>query len=91
MCAGGRYRPACQWPNHPLTSTVWLSCCAAGIPSTVVIAASFDDIVAITGYSIFVSIAIQSGGNTAWQIAEGPLQVGPPAVATAAAAYMCLQ
>lgn len=53
-----------------------------GIPSTVVIAASFDDIVAITGYAIFSTIAIRptvgsdSGEeNVAWSIASGPLQV----------------
>lgn len=47
-----------------------------GIPPTVVIAASFDDIVAITGYSIFSHIAITGGsGSLAWQIASGPLQV----------------
>lgn len=48
---------------------------AKGIPSTVVIAASFDDIVAITGFSIFINIAIATGENAAWQIASGPLQV----------------
>lgn len=48
---------------------------AKGIPSTVVIAASFDDIVAITGFSIFISIAVATGDNAAWQIASGPLQV----------------
>jgi len=52
-----------------------------GIPSTVVIAASFDDIVAITGYAIFSTIAIrptagsESGESVAWSIASGPLQV----------------
>ena len=54
-----------------------------GIPSTVVISASFDDIVAITGFAIFSTIAIQpdssstSGDqeNVAWSIASGPLQV----------------
>ena len=52
-----------------------------GIPSIIVIAASFDDIVAITGYAIFSTIAIQpsaSSGesvNTAWSIASGPSQV----------------
>lgn len=50
-----------------------------GIPSTVVIAASFDDAVAITGFAIFSTIAIQSVGgttaNAAWTIAEGPMQV----------------
>lgn len=48
---------------------------AKGIPSTVVIAASFDDIVAITGFSIFINVAIATGDNAAWQIASGPLQV----------------
>ncbi len=54
-----------------------------GIPATVVIAASFDDIVAITGYAIFSTIAIRpsstsdsaSDDNVAWSIASGPLQV----------------
>jgi hypothetical protein len=46
-----------------------------GIPSTVVIAASFDDIIAITGFSIFINIAIAGGKDAAWQIASGPLQV----------------
>lgn len=40
-----------------------------------VISASFDDIVAITGFSIFFNIAAGSGSNAAWQIASGPLQV----------------
>lgn len=47
-----------------------------GIPSTIVIAASFDDIIAITGFSIFINVAIATGDNAAWQIASGPLQVG---------------
>jgi len=50
-----------------------------GIPSTVVISASFDDVVAITGYAIFSTIAIQSSNgsstNAAWDIASGPCQV----------------
>jgi hypothetical protein len=49
---------------------------AKGIPSTVVIAASFDDIIAITGFSIFINIAISGSEDAAWQIASGPLQVG---------------
>ena len=40
-----------------------------------VIAASFDDVIAITGYSIFSSLAITGQSNVAWQIASGPLQV----------------
>lgn len=52
-----------------------------GIPSTVVIAASFDDVIAITGYAIFSTIAIQpdssvdSSRNPGWTIASGPVQV----------------
>lgn len=53
-----------------------------GIPSTVVIAASFDDVLAITGYAIFSTIAIQPDPNVAdtnqnasWTIASGPVQV----------------
>jgi solute carrier family 9B (sodium/hydrogen exchanger), member 1/2 len=54
-----------------------------GIPSTVVIAASFDDVIAITGYAIFSTIAIQPEGsaenadtpNPAWTITSGPVQV----------------
>ncbi|KAL6784451.1 hypothetical protein ACKKBF_B01840 [Auxenochlorella protothecoides x Auxenochlorella symbiontica] len=49
-----------------------------GIPSTIVISASFDDIVAITGFAIFSHIAITGGpesGNLGWEIAQGPVQV----------------
>ncbi|PSC74772.1 mitochondrial sodium hydrogen exchanger 9B2-like [Micractinium conductrix] len=46
-----------------------------GIPSTVVIAASFDDVIAITGYSIFSSVAITGQDDVTWNIASGPLQV----------------
>lgn len=54
---------------------------AKGIPSTVVIAASFDDIIAITGFSIFINIAIATGENAGWLIASGPLQVSCKAAA----------
>lgn len=46
------------------------------IPATVVAAASFDDAIAITGYTIFINIAVTgSGGNLGWQIAHGPLSI----------------
>jgi NhaP-type Na+/H+ or K+/H+ antiporter len=54
---------------------------AQGIPSIVVISASFDDVIAITGYAIFSTLAIQpapgatSDTNDAWAIASGPVQV----------------
>lgn len=55
------------------------SCCGplfnAGIPSTIVISASFDDIIAITGFAIFSNLAITGAGDVGWQIAQGPLQV----------------
>lgn len=49
----------------------------AGIPALVVAAASFDDLVAITFYTIFASVSIRGGnhGDVAWQIAEGPVQL----------------
>ena len=52
-----------------------------GIPSVILIAASFDDILAITGYAIFSTIAItpdssaSESENAAWSIASGPVQV----------------
>lgn len=48
---------------------------SAGIPSTVVISASFDDVIAITGYAVFSHIAITGQGDVAWAIAQGPMQV----------------
>jgi len=48
---------------------------AKGIPSLVVAAASFDDVVAISGFSIFIGLAIPTGGNLAWEIAHGPLNL----------------
>lgn len=48
---------------------------ARKLPTTVVAAASFDDMVAITGYTIFINIAVQGQSNKAWHIAQGPLSV----------------
>lgn len=47
----------------------------AGIPSLVVAAGSFDDLVALIFFSIFSSLAIPSSGSLAWAIASAPLQV----------------
>lgn len=54
----------------------WRGCafCAA-IPATVVAAASFDDAIAITGYTLFINLAVQGGGNTGWNVAHGPLSI----------------
>ncbi|KAK9810538.1 hypothetical protein WJX72_012364 [[Myrmecia] bisecta] len=48
---------------------------AKAIPATVVAAASFDDMIAITGYTLFINLAVQSTSNQAWSILHGPLSV----------------
>jgi solute carrier family 9B (sodium/hydrogen exchanger), member 1/2 len=49
---------------------------AKGIPSLVVAAASFDDVVAISGYSIAIGFAIQSkGADSTMSALEGPLNI----------------
>ena len=47
----------------------------AAIPATVVAAASFDDAIAITGYTLFINLAVQGGSSTAWNVAHGPLSI----------------
>jgi len=50
---------------------------AKGIPSLVVAAASFDDVVAITGYSLCIGFAIShEGANLLWEAMHGPINVG---------------
>eukprot|EP00927_Polykrikos_kofoidii_P047829 TRINITY_DN4210_c0_g2_i1.p1 TRINITY_DN4210_c0_g2~~TRINITY_DN4210_c0_g2_i1.p1 ORF type:complete len:693 (-),score=114.69 TRINITY_DN4210_c0_g2_i1:262-2340(-) len=50
---------------------------AKGIPSLVVAAASFDDVVAITGYSLCIGFAIvEEGQNLLWEAMHGPINVG---------------
>ncbi|CAN7937187.1 unnamed protein product [Ixodes hexagonus] len=44
-----------------------------GIPTLVMAAASFDDVLAITGFGVALGIAF-SKGNLAWNIAKGPLE-----------------
>lgn len=47
-----------------------------GIPSLVIAAASFDDIVAITGFSFFISLAVQSeNSNFVYTALHGPLSI----------------
>lgn len=47
-----------------------------GIPSLIVAAASMDDIVAITGFSFFIGLAIQSGEtNVLFSAIHGPLSI----------------
>ncbi len=48
---------------------------AKGIPSLVIAAASMDDVFAITGFSLFIGLAVPHG-TLAWSIAQGPLNVG---------------
>ncbi|KAG0427322.1 hypothetical protein HPB47_025627 [Ixodes persulcatus] len=44
-----------------------------GIPTLVMAAASFDDVLAITGFGVVLGIVF-SKGNLAWNIAKGPLE-----------------
>eukprot|EP00884_Botryococcus_braunii_P007770 jgi/Botrbrau1/16995/Bobra.49_2s0054.1 len=46
-----------------------------GIPATVVAAASFDDVLAITFYTIFINLALPEQGSMAFHIAQGPLNI----------------
>ncbi len=40
-----------------------------------VAAASFDDAIAITGYTLFINLAVRSSSGTAWSVAHGPLSL----------------
>ncbi|KAL3133331.1 hypothetical protein ABBQ38_007206 [Trebouxia sp. C0009 RCD-2024] len=62
---------------------------AKSIPATVVAAASFDDMIAITGYTIFIDIAVTPPGNQVWSIMHGPLSVVFGILAGCLAAYLC--
>ena len=53
------------------------------------IAASFDDIIAITGFSICIQIAFGLRDGSAWQIAVGPLQVCVVRVDVCALCALC--
>jgi len=46
-----------------------------GIPTLVIAAASIDDVAAIAGYSVAIGIAFDTGGNIAFTIIRGPLEV----------------
>ena len=59
------------------------------MPTTVVAAASFDDMIALTGYTIFINIAVQGSGNKGWHIARGPLSVVFGVLLGMAAAVVC--
>ena len=56
-------------------SRKYIVCVLAAIPATVVAAASFDDAIAITGYTLFINLAVRSGGSTAWDVMHGPLSI----------------
>ena len=47
----------------------------SGIPTLVIAAASIDDVLAITGFSVALGIAFDSGANLAFTIIRGPLEV----------------
>jgi len=48
---------------------------AKGIPSLVVAAASFDDVVAISGFSMCIGLAISGGGNMVLEALHGPINI----------------
>ncbi|QDZ21577.1 sodium/hydrogen exchanger protein [Chloropicon primus] len=48
---------------------------AKGIPSLVIAAASMDDVFAITGFSLFIGLAVPHG-TLFWNLIQGPLNVG---------------
>ncbi len=60
----------------------------AAIPATVVAAASFDDAIAITGYTLCINLAVRSAGNAAWSVAHGPVSIVLGVAAGAAAALV---
>lgn len=65
-------------------------CFTAAIPSLVVAAASFDDMIAITGYTIFIDIAVRRNtGNQTWQIMHGPVSVVLGVLGGLVAAFLC--
>ena len=70
-------------------------CCAdalhwrAVIPATVVAAASFDDAIAITGYTLFINLAVRSGGSPVWSVMHGPLSLLFGVLAGILAGFMC--
>jgi len=54
-----------------------------------VAAASFDDMIGITGYTIFIDIAVKGEGNQVWAIMHGPVSVVLGILAGLIAAYLC--
>lgn len=61
----------------------------AAIPATVVAAASFDDAIAITGYTLFINLAVREGGNPTWSVMHGPLSLVFGLLAGVLAGFMC--
>lgn len=63
------------------------------IPATVVAAASFDDAIAITGYTLFINLAVNlaagSDGSTGWNVAHGPLSIAFGTLAGILAGGVC--
>jgi hypothetical protein len=59
------------------------------VPATVVAAASFDDAIAITGYTIFINLAVSPNTSPGWSIAHGPLSLVFGVIGGVAAAVFC--
>eukprot|EP00884_Botryococcus_braunii_P018317 jgi/Botrbrau1/5169/Bobra.0172s0041.1 len=59
------------------------------VPATVVAAASFDDAIAITGYTIFINLAVSPNTSPGWSIAHGPLSLVFGIIGGAIAGIFC--
>lgn len=57
---------------------------AKGIPTLVLAAASFDDVLSISGFGVALGIGLSTGDSTAWVAARGPVELA------AGAAYGCI-
>jgi NhaP-type Na+/H+ or K+/H+ antiporter len=62
---------------------------AKGIPSLVVAAASFDDVVAISGYSMCIGAAINTGHDPTLSALEGPINIVAGVVVGAIGGSVC--
>jgi hypothetical protein len=68
----------CLLGSTPSTILVY----SQGIPTLVISACAADDVVAISGFGIFLGIAFNSDAGLAQQLMHGPIEVPRPAATT---------